>query len=299
MISPKGPASSPIDDDTPVLSEVVSAGDVTLDESDAAPPAGFPISDTSLVPVIDFTAAFGADGAAAVNSTVFGLAITGGPGSGLQTAVGDFAITLVQIDGDTIEGHYNGSNVAFIIQMNGDGTVTLTQNVPLEHLVDGPPGPAHNDALDLAGLIAASVTITDGDGDVDSASVGIGGALVFLDDGPSVTENQVTGLVDEDGVLEGVADGGEGDGIAGGVGDVAGAPTVASGSVAAMFNSGADAPLSFGFAANAVAMLEALGLTSSGIALDYAIVGNTVTASTAAGDVFTFELNADGSWSSR
>jgi hypothetical protein len=33
----------------------------------------------------------------------------------------------VQIDGDTIEGHYNGSNVAFIIQMESDGTVTLTR----------------------------------------------------------------------------------------------------------------------------------------------------------------------------
>ena len=99
------------------------------------------------------------------------------------------SITLVQIDGDTIEGHYDGSNVAFIIQLESDGTVTLTQNVPLEHLVDGPPGPAHNDSLDLAGLIAATVTITDGDGDQATASVGIGGNLVFLDDGPSAVDD--------------------------------------------------------------------------------------------------------------
>ena len=64
-------------------------------------------------------------------------------------------------------------------------TVTLTQNVPLEHLQDGPPGPDHNDALDLGLLSLQRVTITDGDGDQDSAQVGIGaGRLVFLDDGP-------------------------------------------------------------------------------------------------------------------
>ena len=45
-------------------------------------------------------------------------------------------------------------------------------------------------------------------------------------------------------------------------------------------------------AADAVAVLEGLGLTSNGVALDYAIVGNVVTASTAAGDVFTFETPA-------
>ena len=85
---------SDVDDDTPELIEVVSQGDVTLDETDAGTPAGFPISDTSALPVIDFTALFGADGAAAVDSVALGLVITGGPNSGLQTAIGDFPITL-------------------------------------------------------------------------------------------------------------------------------------------------------------------------------------------------------------
>jgi len=174
------------DDDIPQLSNVQPGSGVDLDETDAGSPGGFPINDTSAGAVISATAAFGADGAAAANSTVYGLAITGGPGSGLQTAIGNFAITLVAIDSDTIQGQYQdgGTQVAFTIQMNANGTVTLTQNVPLEHLVDGAPGAPHNDTLDLTGLINATITITDADGDSTSASAPIGDNLVFFDDGP-------------------------------------------------------------------------------------------------------------------
>src|SRR4030095_9275730 len=85
--------------------------------------------------------------------------------------------------------------------------------------------------------------------------------------------------------------------LAGGAAAAGGGARVARGTVWALFQSGADEPLSYGFAANAIATLQALGLTSGGVALDYAIVANTVTASTAAGDVFTFTLNpATGAW---
>ena len=56
------------------------------------------------------------------------------------------------------------------------------------------------------------------------------------DDIPIASQAQQTGTVDEDGVPGG---------IAGGVGDVAGEATVATGSVAPLFNSGADQPLTF------------------------------------------------------
>ena len=106
-----------------------------------------------------------------------------------------------------------------------------------------------------------------------------------------------SGTVDEDGVVEGIADAGPGDGIAGGTGDVAGQATVATGSVAALFQSGADEPLSYGFTGTAIATLQALGLTSGGTALSYSIGGDTVTASAPAGNpVFTFQLTAAGSW---
>ena len=68
--------------------------------------------------------------------------------------------------------------------------------------------------------------------------------------------------------------------------------------MAALFQSGADEPLSYGFTGTAVATLQALGLTSGGVALSYAIAGNTVTASAPAGNtVFTFAADrGDGSW---
>ncbi|WP_435417884.1 DUF5801 repeats-in-toxin domain-containing protein [Parerythrobacter aurantius] len=167
-------------DDGPALSNVALGTGVDVDESN-----GFPTSDTSLAPVISYTANFGADGN---NGTTFALSVTNAA-SGLATAAGDFPITLVQTNATTITGTYNdgtGTKTAFTVVINGDGTVTLTQNVALEHLVDGPEGPAHDDTLNLAGKISANVTIKDGDNDTDSASVQIGGALVFYDDGPSV-----------------------------------------------------------------------------------------------------------------
>jgi len=171
-----------IDDDTPVLSNVAAGAGVTLDETDATP-AGFPISATSASAAITATQAFGADGPAVSGSVVYGVTVVDA-NSGLQTAQGDFAITLVQVDADTIEGRYNGSNVAFTIQMNSNGTVTITQNVPLEHTLDGSSTEAHDDSLNLAGKINATITITDKDGDSTSASAPIGNLLVFEDDGP-------------------------------------------------------------------------------------------------------------------
>lgn len=184
-----GTIHATFNDDTPTLSNVQAGAGVDVDETDAGSPAGFPISDTSVGAVITATQAFGADGAAAANSVVYGLAINGGAGSGLQTAIGNFAITLVQIDGNTIQGQYNGANVAFTIDIASDGKVTLTQNVPLEHNTDGNTPADYNDTLNLAGHINATITITDGDGDSTSASAPIGGNLVFFDDGPDAQVN--------------------------------------------------------------------------------------------------------------
>ena len=76
-------------------------------------------------------------------------------------------------------------------------------------------------------------------------------------------------------------------------GDVAGEAVVATGSVAALFQSGADEPLTYGFAANAVATLQALRSDVGRRCAELCrLVRHTVTASTAgAGDtVFTFTL---------
>lgn len=175
-------------DDGPSSTAVASAVGLSLDETTAGSPAGFPISATSASAMIDTAALYGADGPAPGSSQSFSIAILGGGATSLATAIGNYPISLVQVNPTTIEGHYNdGSDqLAFSVVMNADGTVTLTEYVPLEHLVDGPSGPAHNDPLSLSGLIEATVTVTDHDGDVATASVEIGSAIEIRDDGPRV-----------------------------------------------------------------------------------------------------------------
>src|SRR4029079_4668867 len=93
-----------------------------------------------------------------------------------------------------------------------------------------------------------------------------GGLVITVDDDtPIATAGTSTGTVDEDGVVEGIADAGPGDGIAGGHGDVCGQATVATGSVTGLFQSGADEPLTYGFTANVVATLAAVNMPQGGV----------------------------------
>src|SRR5690606_15024146 len=89
-----------VEDDSPVVDSVIVRGGVTLDETTAGDPSGFPISNSTDGPIIAASSGgFGADGPAAANSTVYGISLAGGVASlasGLQTAQGDHAITLVQ-----------------------------------------------------------------------------------------------------------------------------------------------------------------------------------------------------------
>ncbi|NWL75267.1 hypothetical protein DM872_00125, partial [Pseudomonas taiwanensis] len=103
---------------------------------------------------------------------------------------------------------------------------------------------------------------------------------------PTATGAAASGTVDEDGLAGG---------IAGGIGDVAGAATVASGSVTGIFQSGADAPLSYALSGDTSGLPQTL--TSGGVAVTYSVVGNLLTASAGAVDVFTFSLTAAGAYS--
>src|SRR5262249_31815853 len=105
------------------------------------------------------------------------------------------------------------------------------------------------------------------------------------DDTPTASQAQQTGTVDEDGVPGG---------IAGGVGDVAGEATVATGSVAPLFNSGADQPLTFSLNTHTN---RPPSLTSGGVAVPYPVVGTPLPASPCPNAVFTFALNGPpGAW---
>jgi T1SS-143 domain-containing protein len=105
------------------------------------------------------------------------------------------------------------------------------------------------------------------------------------DDIPIASQASDSGTVDEDGVPGG---------IAGGDGDVAGEATVATGSVAPLFNPGADQPLTFSLNTNTSGLPV---LTSGGVTVTYAVVGNLLTASAGLNTVFTFALDGiTGAW---
>jgi T1SS-143 domain-containing protein len=115
-------------------------------------------------------------------------------------------------------------------------------------------------------------------------------ALSFQDDGPSATGAAVTATVDEDGLSGG---------IAGGVGDVAGEAFSASGSVAGIFDPGADGLGSYSLSTDTSGLPQTL--TSQGGAVVYDVTNNLLTAYvevTGAGynaaddrEVFTLALN--------
>ncbi|WP_412673998.1 hypothetical protein, partial [Legionella pneumophila] len=134
-------------------------------------------------------------------------------------------------------------------------------------------------------MVTLTAIATDKDGDSASATANIGLSFNFEDDGPVASTNKLTGVVDEDGLTGG---------IAGGVGDVAGQAVAASGNVATLFQSGADAPLTYSLNASTSGLPA---LSSGGVALTYAVSGNTLTASAGSTQVFTFTLNANGNYS--
>ncbi|MDW9034348.1 hypothetical protein SFB88_15680, partial [Legionella pneumophila] len=91
------------------------------------------------------------------------------------------------------------------------------------------------DENDITINLGSVIRATDSDGDTVTAAAD-GLVITVDDDTPIASANKLTGVVDEDGLTGG---------IAGGVGDVAGQAVAASGNVATLFQSGADAPLTY------------------------------------------------------
>ncbi|MDP3674869.1 MAG: tandem-95 repeat protein [Novosphingobium sp.] len=179
-------------DDGPALGAIAAGAGVSIDETAAG--ANFttsPIMASSMGAVITATSAFGADGPFgnnAATATTYGLTITSAMGAtSLKTAIGDFAITLVSTAANVIEGRYidalMATQVAFRLTIDADGKLIVQQFVALEHLDDGNTAGQYDDALNLAGLVNATITIKDFDGDTASANQAIGGNIVFRDDG--------------------------------------------------------------------------------------------------------------------
>ena len=98
-------AAVTFDDDGPSVTGIEVGSSVALDETDAGEAfVDGPIDATSAAAIISATLLFGADDAAAANSEVYSLSLTGTSVSGLATAEGDFPITLVETNATTITG---------------------------------------------------------------------------------------------------------------------------------------------------------------------------------------------------
>ncbi|WP_454870333.1 beta strand repeat-containing protein [Pseudomonas lini] len=195
----------------------------------------------------------------------------------------------------TLTASAPAGNTVFTFSVHAaTGAYTFTLVDQLDHAtLDGLAG--DNTENDLSIALDTAINATDADGDTVTAAAN-GLVITVDDDTPIATVNQLTGTVDEDGVLEGTANAGPGDGIAGGTDDVSGQAVVASGNVSTLFQSGADEALTYSLTTNG---LTALGLQSAGVTVTYAVAydagtnTHTLTASAPAGNtVFTFSVHA-------
>ncbi|CAI8912130.1 T1SS secreted agglutinin RTX [Pseudomonas chlororaphis] len=187
---------------------------------------------------------------------------------------GGVALTY-SVLGDTLTAKAGAVDV-FTFSLSAAGAYSFTLLKPLDH-------PAGNNENDITINLGSLLRATDSDGDTVTAAAE---KLVIIvdDDTPTATGTAEAGTVDEDGLANG---------IAGGVGDVAGEATTASGSVTGIFQSGADVPLSYSLSSNTSGLPA---LSSGGVALVYSVLGDTLTAKAGAVDVFTFSLSAAGAY---
>ncbi|MBN3865806.1 hypothetical protein HCU66_26840, partial [Pseudomonas frederiksbergensis] len=186
------------DSDAPAVSALFAA---VANKGTDLNPTEFAISTTPLA-----TTALSSFGQDQENGTkVLSLAIVGGNGTDSLLNTTDGKDIKLFKEGDLIVGRYDVANgtvtiddpAAFAIALQQDGNVAVAQYVSLTHPTAGSTPADHDDRVDLAGLVNAVVTVTDGDGDTSTDSVGIGDDINFDDDGPAVSANN-TVLLDDD-----------------------------------------------------------------------------------------------------
>ncbi|WP_212488921.1 DUF5801 repeats-in-toxin domain-containing protein [Bradyrhizobium liaoningense] len=217
-------ASIRFDDDGPTASLAVTETTVTIDETagqDAGTNdvahlsdyaglfssiAGTPIeiAQSGVAVVSAAGTAYGADGQGA--APVFALNVsTSGVDSGLDATDGRSVFLFKE--GNLIvgrEGLADGTadssgKVAFAISIDSaTGVLTVAEYTALYHHNPLDPNEASSPLSIATNAIQASVTVTDGDGDTSVASVGIGGQIHFLDDGPTVAAAPLNQILNGD-----------------------------------------------------------------------------------------------------
>ncbi|MDW9168956.1 DUF5801 repeats-in-toxin domain-containing protein, partial [Legionella pneumophila subsp. fraseri] len=159
-------------DDGPSIAVGAAADALVVDESFLATDASANFAD-------NFTSSYGADGS---GNIAYALGINAGS-TGLKDTATNEDIQLVN-NGGVIEGRTVTSNaLVFKVSVDASGVVTLDQQRAIVHSPN--TGPDQATTLNAANLITLTATITDKDGDSSSATLNIGQALSFKDDGPS------------------------------------------------------------------------------------------------------------------
>jgi hypothetical protein len=188
-----GPAMKFEDDGPDATLDLKLGAEVRVDESLGEHPGEDESGSLGSVTVaaavlFDKTTAFGQDGQGA-SALAYSLVLgTAGADSGLDdTATG--SNILLYNDGADIVGRVGSAAGAidFRVAINATtGALTLTQYAGMSHGDATDPDEADTPLSLAASLVAARLTITDGDGDSDYDDADIGPALIFEDDGPSV-----------------------------------------------------------------------------------------------------------------
>lgn len=163
-----------------------------------------------------------------------------------------------------------------VFKMQVAATAPFTYTFTLLDQVDHPAGTGTDDNTENPNLFVDLTYTALGSGGSDTGIVHV----TLDDDIPTASLTQLSGTVDEDGLSGG---------ILGGTGDVAGQATTASGLVAALFNPGADQPLTYSLSTITTGLPA---LSSAGTALVYSVASDTLTARAGAAGptVFTFAI---------
>jgi len=195
--------------------------------------------------------------------------------------------------GNTLYG-YTGSNPAngntapssgsqvFKITLDDSGAGSYTFTL-LKH-VDHPTGQNENDVRLTIGF-----TATDGDGDTANASI----VVTINDDSPVATATVLTRAVYESELHSGTFSTGTQAGNSDNKnGDSSSDDSIVTGNLSSLVSIGADSPGSFVVETTALST-SLTSLTSGGVALTYAVSGNTLTASAGGNVIFTFVVDAN------
>ncbi|WP_252271335.1 retention module-containing protein [Pseudomonas subflava] len=285
-----------VNDDGPELAEGEGAQvSVSVDEDETADGIGDGDSVTNVASggpgALGAMVNFGADGLGSFGLSGSPSAIAGLESQGLSSGGTALSYSLV---GNVLTASA-GDETIFTLEVGADGSFTFTLVGQLDHpTADGNDDESLELPIDFSGLLSA----VDGDGDPVGA-FGEGSFVIDVEDdvpqlvggGEEQEFPQVLGLVHEDALSTG--DGAPHDGNAEG-----GQTTTVSGpagSLSALVNFGADGPGDFGISSD-LSSLNLQNLTSGGVPLAYAVVGNVLTATAGGEPVFTLTVNEDGSW---